>query len=148
MPKEDSNKFERRYQTEWMSGVIHEYVEILRDNALSLIEQAEEDEKKETELIVLGCLNKVRDQVESICGSYISLEKFELDEITCSDLGKIEHSALNELSDICCDIKSKIKEVFRGMTYFEEMMHFPSAINMLLESVKKMKDDVSGFNLD
>lgn len=143
MESSEDQIFRRKLKTEWTAGLFHEFTEILCDNALYSIQEAEDDNKDEVVLMIKESLRKVECELENMKSKDIFLS--ELEQITEINLDRIDQSIVSEITDLCLGIRRKITGLLLRKEYFETMgcvTHFQAVI---LETIREMRENVESI---
>lgn len=147
MPQLGSQIFQRKFRTEWAGSALHEYTEILRDNSLHLIQEANESDKEKCEFVVITHLKQTRDNLKKLLNGCIELKEFKLDEIINIDLGKIDRDVILEITHLCEGIRCKTRDLLSKTGYFENVVGVVGFSVVVLKTVGEMKKEVESIKI-
>jgi hypothetical protein len=136
---------ERHISFEWVSNGVFEMCERYREQALRLVQDAEEESKNEVSDLVIDKIKEDIERIDDLLSKYITRGVNKALNFERPDINNIDSNSVRQITELSEELKSKVMHVLRSHNFEERMNEAPFLIAGVMRCIVDLRAKAEKF---
>lgn len=130
---------ERHISLEWVSNGVFEMCERYREQALRLVQDAEEGSKNEVSNLVIDKIREDIERIDDLLSKYITRGVNKALNFERPDINNIDSNLVRQITELSEELKSKVMHILRSHSFEERMNESPFLLGAVMRCIVDLR---------